>query len=279
MFTRTLVLCAGLIGAVSCSKSGAATATGDNGTGPDKASLEAISARLERIEKRLRKVEEITGALEPDPAETYSMAVAGYPSEGPATAKVTLVEGFEFACPFCYKVRPTVAALKAKYKDDLRVVYKQLIVHQQVAVAPALAACAAHKQGKYKQMQELIWEEGFLKANSGEEFDPMPLAPDNLKALAGKAGLDVTRYETDAMGEECLGWLRDSHTSFAQLSVGATPAFFINGRFLSGAQPEDEFVKLIDEEMAKADKAIAAGTKAESYYEDAVVKKGKTELE
>jgi protein-disulfide isomerase len=278
MFIRTLVLCAGLVGAVSCSKSGATTATGD-GTAPDKASLEAISARLEKIEKRLRKVEEMTGALEPDPEHTYSMPVAGFPSEGPANAKVTIVEGFEFACPFCYKVRPTITALKARYKDDIRVVYKQLIVHEQVAVAPALASCAAHKQGKYKQMEALIWEEGFLKANSGEEFDPMPLMPDNLKALAGKAGLDVTKYESDAMGEDCLNWLKDSHTSFAQLAVRATPAFFINGRFLSGAQPEEEFAKVIDEELAKANKAIAAGAKAEDYYEDAVVKQGKTELE
>src|SRR5688572_23841185 len=141
MFIRTLVLVAGLGAAVSCNKSGAAPAATD-GT-HDKASLEGISARLEKIERRLRKVEEMTGALEPDPADTYSMAVEGFPAEGPANAKVTLVEGFEFACPFCYKVRPTVAALKARYKDDLRVVYKQLIVHEQVAVAPALASCAA----------------------------------------------------------------------------------------------------------------------------------------
>jgi protein-disulfide isomerase len=279
MSIRILGLAAALVGAAACSKSGAAPATGDSGTVHDKASLESISARLEKIEKRLRKVEELTGALEPDPAVTYSMPVDGYPSDGPAGAKVTLVEGFEFACPYCFKARPLVAQLRAKYKDDLRVVYKQLIVHQQVAIAPALAACAAFKQGKYNQMQQLIWDEGFVKAHAGEDFDPAPLAPDHLKELATKAGLDVKKYEADATGDECMSWLRESHGSFASLSVQSTPAFFINGRFISGVQEFEVFTKVIDEEMDKANKAITAGAKPDTYYQDAVVAKGKTAIE
>lgn len=265
--------------AVAALAAAGAASCGGGSNGGDKAAYEALNARVTKLEDKLRRVEKAAGLLEPDPAVTYSMPVEGYPADGPAAARVTLVEGFEFACPYCYKVRPTVAELKKKYGDKLRVVYKQLIIHQQVAVVPGLAACAAHRQGKYKEMADLIWEEGFAKAGAGDEFDPTLLGPENMKELAGKAGLDVARYEEDATGEWCMDWLRESHTSFAELEVNATPAFFINGRFLSGAQPVEDFVELIDEEMAKADKAIAAGAKAESYYQDHVVAKGATAVE
>ena len=255
-----------------------ATACGGSDAG-DKAAYEALNARVGKLEDKLRRVEKAAGLLEPDPAVTYSMPVEGYPADGPAGARVTLVEGFEYACPYCYKVRPTVAELKKRYGDKLRVVYKQLIIHQQVAVVPGLAACAAHRQGKYGQMSDLIWEEGFAKAHAGEEFDPSLLGPEKMKELAEKAGLDLARYEEDATGEWCMDWLRESHTSFADLEVNATPAFFVNGRFLSGALPVDELAQLIDEELDKADKAIAAGAKADSYYQDQVVAKGKTEVE
>ena len=63
----------------------------------------------------------------------------------------------------------------------------------------------------------------------------------------------------------------------AKLGVGATPAFFINGRFLSGAQPAAAFSALIDEEMKKANDAIKKGVKAKDYY-DTLVKTSPSEL-
>ena len=59
-----------------------------------------------------------------------------------------------------------------------------------------------------------------------------------------------------------------------KFGVGATPVFFINGRFLSGAQPFPAFAALIDEELAKAKAAVKAGTKPAKYYEQEIVKKG-----
>jgi hypothetical protein len=103
------------------------------------------------------------------------------------------------------------------------------------------------------------------------------LGPEKMKELAG-SGLDVARDEPTPPARS-MARLRDSHSSFAELSVGATPAFFVNGRFLSGALPVEQFVAVIDEEMAKANKAIAGGTKAESYYKEQVVAKGKTEVQ
>jgi len=63
------------------------------------------------------------------------------------------------------------------------------------------------------------------------------------------------------------------------VGVAATPAFFINGRFLSGAQPVTAFRTIIDEELALARKRVKAGARKKRYYEEWVVKKGLTRLE
>src|SRR5215213_1913976 len=63
--------------------------------------------------------------------------------------------------------------LHKKYGDDLRVVYKQLVVHPRNAMAGALAFCAAGKQGKHKEMDAAIWDKGF-KARQMDLSDVTP---------------------------------------------------------------------------------------------------------
>jgi predicted DsbA family dithiol-disulfide isomerase len=63
--------------------------------------------------------------------------------------------------------------------------------------------------------------------------------------------------------------------ALSKLGVRGTPAFFINGRYLSGAQPIESFKAVIDEELKKADEAIKGGVKAEDYYRTAIMEKGK----
>jgi len=78
--------------------------------------------------------------VEPDRQKTYSMPIEGDPVDGPADAKVTLVKAYDYACPYCEKVRDTMDELRKKYGNDLRIVFKQFVVHPQVATASALAA-------------------------------------------------------------------------------------------------------------------------------------------
>jgi hypothetical protein len=63
-----------------------------------------------------------------------------------------------------------------------------------------------------------------------------------------------------------------------KFGVGATPTFFINGRYIAGAQPIENFAALIDEEMTKANAALKAGVKPEKLYDEEVVAKGLKEL-
>jgi protein-disulfide isomerase len=167
------------------------------------------------------------------------------------------------------KVGATLDQLLKDYKGDLKIAYKQLVVHPRTATTPALAVCAAHKQGKYKEMENLIWEKGF---KAGRNF-----GRDNMEKLAGELRLDLGRFKADMEGS-CQQVLAKDRSLLRQLGARGTPAFFINGRFLSGARPIDHFKSLIDEELKKANERIAKGAKVQDYYEEWVVKKGKNKI-
>jgi len=164
------------------------------------------------------------------------------------------------------KVGPTVEQLLKDYKGDLKVVFRHLVVHPGVATTPALAACAAHKQGKFREMKDLIWEKGYKAGRN--------LGQDNMEKLAGEIGLDMGRFKADMEGP-CKQVLAKDQRDLRSVGARGTPAFFINGRFLSGARPIDQFKKLIDEELKKANERIAKGTKVADYYKDWVLEKGK----
>lgn len=144
------------------------------------------------------------------------------------------------------------------------------MVHPQVATIPALAACAANLQGKFGPMDRLIWEKGY---NAGRN-----LSEENMVKLAGEVGLDLARFRTDLNGEECKRNLKQNEQELRALGVHATPGFFINGRFLSGAQPIENFKRLIDEELRKANEAIQRGVKVDDYYIEAVLRPGKKSI-
>lgn len=252
---------------------------------------DAVVKKLDEISKKLDKLDDIEkkvaagGGLpgaarpqaprrprpgSPDPAKVYSVPIDGAPFDGPKHAKVTMVKAFEFACPFCFRVNPTVAELEKQYGDDLKVVYKNYVVHPQVATTPALASCAAHKQGKYHEMADLIWEKGF-KANRN-------LGADNMETLAKELGLNMTKFKADMNSDECKKIVATDQAQLAAVGTRGTPAFYINGRFLSGAQPIDRFKAIIDEELKKANAAIEKGAKVDTYYTEQVLKRGEKKI-
>jgi protein-disulfide isomerase len=231
---------------------------------------------------------------EPDRAKTYAMPIEGDPVDGPADAKVTLVKAYDYACPYCEKVRDTMDELRKKYGNDLRIVYKQFVVHPQVATAGALAACAANKQGKFLEFDKLLWDKGF----KGRQFDKDVTPAEGGSGAAGapqkcwdsaggcpvvlgfakELNLDENKFKADMKGE-CQQLIQKDMKDLQQLGVGATPSFFVNGRFLAGAMPIDNFTALIDEELKKANEKIQGGVPAAQYYQQEVLGKGLKTLE
>ena len=206
--------------------------------------------------------------VQPDPAAVYAVPIAGDPVYGAPNAKVTLVMCGEFACPYCRQAWSTVDQLRAKYGGDLRVAYKSFVVHPKYATYMAQAACAANHQGKWRQLADLLWV---------QSYDTHQFEHAHIDELAKQTGLDMTRYRADLTGV-CPGEVDHEQAELTMFGVGATPTFFINGRYLAGALPIDKFTALIDDELAKASTAIAGGVAPESYYDQEVLAKGLTSV-
>jgi predicted DsbA family dithiol-disulfide isomerase len=176
--------------------------------------------------------------------EPHRVEVAATGSaRGPATAPVTIVEFSDFECPFCKRVLATLDQIEEKYGDKVRVVYRHypLSSHANAQKAAEASLCAAD-QGKFWEMHDLLFNE------------QQKLAVADLKEKATRLGLDGAKFD------ECLDSNRHAEAVQADARAGdaagvsGTPAFFVNGRFLSGAVPFENFAELIDDEVKRSER-------------------------
>jgi protein-disulfide isomerase len=213
-------------------------------------------------------------AKEHAPDAMFAVPVAGDIQagmlEGPATAQVTIVKAFDFACPYCMKVNDMMTELVNEYPGKVRVVFKNLVVHPESALAGHLASCAAAKQGKYKEFKKAFWEKAFTPYAQSRGAEAAAMGKDNILAFSKELGLDVAKLAADMDGEECKKLIQQDMSELEVFQVGSTPTFFINGRIVAGALPKPAFKKLIDEELAKAEKSGVKG----DYYEQVVIASG-----
>ncbi len=210
-----------------------------------------------------------------EPAEDAVFAVDITPDlkagqvEGPANAPVTIVEAFDFACPYCRQVSDTLENLVKSYDGKVRVVFKNMVVHPQVATTAHLASCAAAKQGKYPAFKQALWTKGFDPYSAAR--DPSKLAEDNVITIAHDVGLDVEKLKTDMKSPECKQQLETDMAELAKFHVNSTPTLFVNGTHVGGALPEAQFKAMIDEKLKQVE---SSGVPAADYYDKEVMGKG-----
>jgi protein-disulfide isomerase len=181
------------------------------------------------------------------------------PRKGPKDAKVTIVEFSDFQCPFCSRVNPTLKQIEDKYGKDVAIVFvnQPLSFHAQARGAAA-AFLAANKQGKAWEMHDKIF------ANQ------QALMPADLEKYAQELGLNVARFKKDVADPATEKMIADDQALASSVGADGTPAFFINGRELSGAQPFPAFQTIIDEELKKANDLLKQGVKLADIYNKAV---------
>ncbi len=184
--------------------------------------------------------------------EPFRMAVAdkGFPSKGPESAPVTIVEFSDFECPYCSRVNPTLDQVIDRYGDKVRLVFRQFPlsrIHPNAQKAAEASLCAAE--------QEMFWE-----LHDAMFRDQRNLGLASIKEKATTVGLEMESFneclDSDQFAEAVAMDLEEGGT----LGVTGTPAIFINGRFLSGAQPFEEFSKVIDDELAGGGAVESAST-------------------
>jgi predicted DsbA family dithiol-disulfide isomerase len=120
-------------------------------------------------------------------------------------------------------------------------------------------------------MKNKIFTDGWPEGRMGD------IGEATMTKFAQDLGLNMDKFKSDLASEGCKQDIANDQKVLSQVGVRGTPAFFINGRFISGAVPIERFKAIIDEELKKADDALKGGTKADEYY-SSIVAKGKKSL-
>jgi protein-disulfide isomerase len=167
-----------------------------------------------------------------------TVATAGSPAKGPANAPVEIVEFSDFQCPYCLRAAPTVNQVLKAYGDKVRFVYRHypLPNHPNARPAAEAAACAA-EQGKFWPYHDRLFG------------DATKLGQGDLKRGAAELGLDTARFDACVDSHKLQATVDADVRAGQDAGVDGTPAFFINGRMISGAQPLEVFKRIIDEEL------------------------------
>jgi protein-disulfide isomerase len=200
-----------------------------------------LFARRLRLLESLRAQSNVVVRLQPPPVVRVPVSIEGAPVRGSADAPVTLVEFSDFHCPFCQKAQTTLKEILDRYPGKVKHAFRDFPVdalHPQARQAAEAARCA-HDQGKFWSYHDTL----FANAPHG--------APADLRRYASEVGLDVPVFERClSTGTHRASVQRDLEEG-SRLGVSGTPAFFVNGRLLSGAQPLEAFTKLIEQELAR----------------------------
>jgi protein-disulfide isomerase len=201
-------------------------------------------ARSQAYVQELRQQAKVEVTLPAPPVRRTDVNIDGAPIRGPKTAPVTVVEFSDFHCPFCKRVQPTLLQLLAKYPEQVRLVYKDLpldSLHPQARRASEAARCAGD-QGKFWEYHDKLYEGG------------PDTSPEYLKKLATDVSLDVAAFDQCLADGRHKPGIQSDLEQASRLGLSGTPAFFINGRALSGALPFEQFVKVVDEELSTGSK-------------------------
>ncbi len=163
------------------------------------------------------------------------------PSKGPKSAPVTIVSFADFECPYCGRAAATVEEVRAKYGDKVRLVFRDFpLAFHASAVPAAKAARCADAQGKFWAMHDQLFEH------------QRALTPTDLTEHAKAVGLDAAKFAACMEDkDDALQKAIDADMEAGKaVGVEGTPAFFVNGVMVSGAQPAEAFEEIIDRELA-----------------------------
>lgn len=241
----TLALSASFLAVASCAQADPQTVSD---TQSDRAVLEAMSEqslidflvdnptllRDAIIAYEDKQTAELLASLHDDlynnPADT---------SVGPADAKVTIVEFFDYNCGYCKRSTEWLKQVMETYPDDVRIVFKELPLldaRTKTSRNAAKAALAAARQGKYLDMHFALMEARGLTA-------------ERIDTIAEEHGVNVSKMRAEMQTTELNQHLEDTTRLARQIpQLNGTPFFIIGDQFMAGAN-EERLQQLLDDAL------------------------------
>jgi protein-disulfide isomerase len=188
-------------------------------------------------QKKMQQEQQLDASFDNRLRDTVSEA---HPQKGPADAPVTIIEYTDFQCPYCARGAETLRRVREMYPQKVRVVFKNLPLKMHAQAEPAArAALAAHRQGKFWEYHDLL----FQKASG---------LHDGIYAeLAADLDLNVEQFQKDMASVEVAALVRADQDQAGKLGLNGTPRFLVNGVQIRGAYPPEYFAQVIDRLLAE----------------------------
>lgn len=235
MRLKTALSALAALGVAACS--GGEVKAPDSVGGLEKAQVEAIVK-----EYLLREPEilfEMQTAFQRNRLATQTLTAEGAwekllatskddPYIGRKDAPITIVEFSDYDCGVCKAAVPWVMSQVDDRRGDIKLIVKESAVRGEDSRRAAIAAMAAHQQGKYREMHVAL-----MKAPANA------YTPANLEMIAQSVGLDIARWKKDMASEALIKRVDRSVEEFDMAGLEGTPSFLINGKFVGGFGQEE----------------------------------------
>jgi protein-disulfide isomerase len=181
------------------------------------------------------------------------------PTWGNRDAPVTIVQFSDFQCPFCSRVEPTMDQVRSTYgPDKVRIIWK----NNPLSFHPNAKPAAEAAEGVF----QLKGNEAFWKFHETAFKNQAKLSRESYEQWAQQTGVDMAKFKAGLDSHKWAEKVDKDEAEGKQVGVNGTPAAFVNGVSVSGAQPFDKFKAVIDQELQKAQAKIASGTPKSHVY-------------
>jgi len=180
----------------------------------------------------------------PEPEKKVAPPVpAGSPYKGGKDAKVVIQQWSDFQCPFCSRVEPTLNEVQKAYGDKVKIVWrdKPLPMHPDAPGASEAGREALKQKGP----------DGYWKMHKKMFENQQKLKREDLESYAKEIGLDMDKFKAAMDDHRHKAAVDADDKAGTEIGISGTPAFLINGYYISGAQPFPKFKKLIDKALAE----------------------------
>ncbi len=206
-----------------------------------KSQMKVAEALVKKGTPRAKVYDELMkkakGPAEPEKRDVAAPTNAN-PTKGAKNGKIVIQEFSDFQCPYCSRVNPTVAQILKEYPNDVQIVWRNMPLpfHKDAKLAAEAAQEVFTQQGDkaFWKFHDLMFEN--QKALKREDLE---------KYAAQLGGIDMDRFKKALDDHTHAKHVENDMEVAKKAGVRGTPAFTVNGYFLSGAQPFPAFNKLI----------------------------------